>query len=56
MEEDKKVSEETKASIPNANPYSKIREEDDAETEAFAKGELEKFQREQREKEAVASV
>jgi hypothetical protein len=56
MEEDKKVSEETKASIPNANPYSKIREEDDAETEAFAKGELEKFQREQREKEAEAAT
>ena len=56
MEEEKKVSEETKASIPNANPYSKIREEDDAETEAFAKGELEKFQREQREKEAEAAT
>jgi hypothetical protein len=56
MEEDKKVSEETKASIPNANPYSKIREEDDAETEAFAKGELAKFQREQKEKEAEAAT
>ena len=56
MEEDKKVSEETKTNIPNANPYSKIREEDDAETEAFAKGELEKFQREQREKEAEAAT
>jgi hypothetical protein len=56
MEEDKKVSEETKASIPNANPYSKIREEDDAETEAFAKGELAKFQREQKEKEATAAT
>ena len=33
MEEEKKVSEETKVSIPNVNPYSKIREEDDAETE-----------------------
>ena len=53
MEEEKKVSEETKASIPNANPYSKIREEDDAETEAFAKGELAKFQREQREANAA---
>jgi hypothetical protein len=56
MEEEKKVSEETKANIPNANPYSKIREEDDAETDAFAKGELAKFQREQREKEAEAAT
>ena len=56
MEEEKKVSEETKASIPNVNPYSKIREEDDAETEAFAKGELAKFQREQKEKEAEAAT
>ena len=53
MEEEKKVSEETKASIPNVNPYSKIREEDDAETEAFAKGELAKFQREQKEANAA---
>jgi len=56
MEEEKKVSEETKAEIPNANPYSKIREQDDAETEAFAKGELAKFQREQKEKEATAAT
>ena len=56
MEEEKKVSEETKATIPNANPYSKIREEDDAETDAFAKGELAKFQREQKEKEAEAAT
>ena len=49
MEEDKKVSEETKTEIPNANPYNKNRQEDDAETEAFAKGELAKFQREQKE-------
>ena len=56
MEEDKKVSEETKAKLPNVNPYSKVREEDDAETEAFAKGELSKFQREQREKEAEAAT
>jgi hypothetical protein len=56
MEEEKKVSEETKASTPNTNPYSKIREEDDAETEAFAKGELAKFQREQKEKEAEAAT
>ncbi len=56
MEEEKKVSEETKVEIPNANPYSKIREQDDAETEAFAKGELAKFQREQKEKEAEAAT
>ena len=56
MEEEKNVSEETKSTIPNTNPYSKIREEDDAETEAFAKGELAKFQREQREKEAEAAT
>ena len=40
MEEEKKVSEETKSIMQRTNPYSKIREEDDAETEAFAKGEL----------------
>ena len=56
MEEEKKVSEETKSIMQRANPYSKIREEDDAETEAFAKGELAKFQREQREKEAEAAT
>ena len=56
MEEDNKVSEETKVKLPNTNPYSKIREEDDAETEAFAKGELTKFQREQKEKEAEAAT
>ena len=56
MEEEKKVSEETKAEIPNANPYSKIREQDDAETEAFAKGELAKFHREQKEQEAIAAT
>jgi len=56
MEEDSKVSEETKVKLPNANPYSKVREEDDAETEAFAKGELSKFQREQREMEAEAAT
>ena len=50
MEEEKKVSEETKAIMQKANPYSKVREEDDAETEAFAKGELAKFQREQKER------
>ena len=56
MEEEKKVSEETKAIMQKANPYSKVREEDDAETEAFAKGELAKFQREQKEKEANAAT
>ena len=53
MEEEKKVSEETKAIMQKANPYSKVREEDDAETEAFAKGELAKFQREQKEANAA---
>ena len=39
MEKEKeKVSEETKVKMPNANPYKKDRGEDDAETEAFAKG------------------
>ena len=56
MEEEKKVSEETKVKVPEANPYSKVRETDDAETEAFAKGELTKFHREQREKEAEAAT
>ena len=42
--------------MQRANPYSKVREEDDAETEAFAKGELAKFQREQKEKEAEAAT
>ena len=56
MEEEKKVSEETKSIMQRANPYSKVREEDDAETEAFAKGELAKFQREQKEKEAEAAT
>ena len=50
MEEEKKVSEETKVKVQKANPYSKVRDTDDAETEAFAKGELTKFHREQREK------
>jgi hypothetical protein len=56
MEEDKKVSEETKVKLQEANPYSKVRDTDDAETEAFAKGELTKFHREQREKEAEAAT
>ena len=55
MEEEKKVSEETKVKVPEANPYSKVRETDDAETEAFAKGELTKFHREQREKATAAT-
>jgi len=50
------VSTETKTILQRANPYSKNREEDDPETEAFAKGELTKFQREQREKEAEAAT
>ena len=29
-----------KIKMPQANPYNKIREDDDPETEAFAKGEL----------------
>ena len=56
MEEEKKVSKETKVKMPEANPYSKVRETDDAETEAFAKGELTKFHRERREKEAEAAT
>ena len=55
MEEEKKVSEETKAKLPESEPYKKNREVD-AETEAFAKGELAKFQREQKEKEATAAT
>jgi hypothetical protein len=42
--------------MPNPNPYKKDRGEDDAEVEAFAKGELAKFQREQKEKEATAAT
>ena len=56
MEENKKVSEETKVKLQEANPYSKNREEDDPETDAFAKGELTKFHAEQREKEAEAAT
>ena len=50
------VSTETKTILQKANPYSKNRQEDDPESEAFAKGELTKFQREQREKEAEAAT
>ena len=56
MEEDNKVSKETKVKLQQANPYSKAREEDNDETEAFGKGELTKFHREQREKEAEAAT
>tara|TARA_Y100001970_G_scaffold112040_1_gene139838 strand:- start:348 stop:1274 length:927 start_codon:yes stop_codon:yes gene_type:complete len=55
MEEEKKVSEETKVKIPNPNPYKKDRGEEDAEVEAFAKGELAKFQREQKQKATAAT-
>ena len=50
-----KVSEETKVKMPAANPYQKNRE-DDPEVEAFAKGELAKYQREQKEKKATAAT
>jgi len=60
------VSEETKETKtekpklfkkPKAKLYSKTREEtDDAETEAFARGELAKFNREQKEKAETATV
>ena len=56
MEEDKKVSQEVKPILQQANPYKKDRGEEDAEVEAFAKGELEKFQREQKDKEAEAAT
>jgi hypothetical protein len=56
MEEEKKDSEETKSIMQKTNPYSKDHGEDDPETEAFAKGELTKFHREQREKEAEAAT
>jgi len=69
MEEEKEtveVSEETKETKtekpklfkkPKAKLYRKTREEtDDAETEAFARGELAKFNREQKEKAETATV
>ena len=49
------VSTETKTILQRANPYSKNRDEDDPETEAFAKGELAKFQREQKQKATAAT-
>ena len=58
MEKEKEtpeVSEEKKVKMPKANPYKKARE-DDPETDAFAKGELTKYQAEQREKEATAAT
>ena len=55
MEEEKKVSQETKTVISNANPYSKDRGNEDPETEAFVKGELTKYHREQREKAETAT-
>ena len=55
MEQEKKVSEETKSMISKANPYNKDHGENDPETEAFAKGELAKFHREQREKAEAAT-
>ena len=55
MEEEKKVSQETKTVVSNANPYSKDRGNEDPETEAFVKGELSKYHREQREKAETAT-
>ena len=56
MEEENKVSEEKQVKVPNPNPYKKDHGESDPEVEAFAKGELAKYQREQREKEAIAAT
>ena len=56
MEEKEKVSEETKIKMPKANPYRKDRGDDDPEVEAFARGELTKFAREQKEKEAETAT
>ena len=59
MEQEKEnleVSEKKEVKIPNANPYSKDYGNADEETEAFAKGELTKFHREQREKKATAAT
>jgi len=55
MEEEKKVSEETEAKLPNVNPYKKDYGESDPETEAFAQGKLTKFHREQREEAEAAT-
>ena len=56
MEEEKKVSEETKVKTQVPNPYKKDYGENDPETEAFVKGELSKFHREQKDKEAEAAT
>ena len=56
MEEEKKVSEETKVKPQVPNPYKKDYGENDPETEAFVKGELSKFHREQKDKEAEAAT
>ena len=64
-ENETKVSKETEVEVPKpklvkkpkVKLYSKTREEtDDAETEAFARGELAKFNREQKEKAETATV
>ena len=64
-ENETKVSQETEVEVPKpklvkkpkVKLYSKTREEtDDAETEAFARGELAKFNREQKEKAETATV
>ena len=56
MEEENKVSEDPKVKLQEANPYNKVTDNDDEEVEAFAKRELTKFHREQREKEAEAAT
>ena len=56
MEEEKKVSEETEVKSQIPNPYKKDYGENDPETEAFVKGELSKFHREQKDKEAEAAT
>ena len=56
MEQEKKVSEETKSMMSKVNPYKKDHGDNDAEVEAFARGELTKFHREQKEKEAEAAT
>ena len=64
-ENETKVSQETEVEVPKpklvkkpkVKLYSKTREEtDDAETEAFARGDLAKFNREQKEKAETATV
>ena len=63
-ENETKVSQETEVAVPKkestkkptAALYSKPRERDDAETEAFARGDLAKFNREQKQKADTATV